>query len=49
MIVVLSVEKNCDFQDLDVWDVQEVLIGDCWVLVVVIFLFNLVFDYFEWW
>ncbi|AGF50966.1 sll1913 [Synechocystis sp. PCC 6803] len=48
MIAALSVEKNCDPQDLDVRDVQEALIGDRRAPAAVIPLFNLVPDHPEW-
>ena len=48
MVAALSVEKNCDPQDLNVRDVQEALLGDKPAPAAVIPLFNLSPDHPEW-
>ncbi|AIE73810.1 MULTISPECIES: FAD-dependent oxidoreductase [unclassified Synechocystis] len=48
MVAALSVEKNCDPQNLNVHDVQEALIGDRQAPAAVIPLFNLSVDHPEW-
>jgi hypothetical protein len=48
MIAALSIEQNCDPQDLAVREVQEALIGDRWAPAAVIPLFNLTPDHPDW-
>ncbi len=48
MIAALSIEQNCDPQDLEVRDVQEALLGDRQAPAAVIPLFNLTPDHPQW-